>query len=97
MGGVTVSQQQIVRSYRNLYRRLLQAVQFSTPARYVVRDQLRRAFRSESAANYDHEAIGRTLIFLQGAAETTGIEHHILRNILRSRYFERENLIGRVM
>ncbi|KAH0431732.1 hypothetical protein CcaCcLH18_06907 [Colletotrichum camelliae] len=66
--------------YRILYRNALRAVQFSVPARYVVRDQLRAAFREENA-KLDHRVCQRTNWFLQNAAQDRGLEHKILKNL----------------
>ncbi|GKU15770.1 complex 1 protein [Fusarium langsethiae] len=73
---------QISHAYRSLYRNLLRAVQYSSPARFVARDQLRRAFR-EPAATYDERGIKRTNWFLEAAAKEKGMEHRILKNLLR--------------
>ncbi|KAL4722634.1 hypothetical protein ACLX1H_010515 [Fusarium chlamydosporum] len=73
---------QITHAYRSLYRNLLKAVQYSTPARYVARDQLRRAFR-EPGATYDERGIKRTNWFLEAAAKEKGMEHRILKNLIR--------------
>ncbi|POR38909.1 Uncharacterized protein TPAR_00904, partial [Tolypocladium paradoxum] len=83
-----VAKMDIVHAYRHLYRALLQAVQFSSPARYVARDQLRAAFREGSgdgAAPWDAEGAKRTLWFVQAAARERGLEHRILKNLLRVR------------
>ncbi|KAJ4038536.1 hypothetical protein NW761_009129 [Fusarium oxysporum] len=71
-------------AYRHLYRNLLKAVQYAIPARFVARDQLRRAFR-EPGATYDGRGIKRTIWFLQAAAKEKGLEHKILKNLLRVR------------
>jgi hypothetical protein len=73
---------QIIHAYRHLYRTLLKGVQYSTPARFVARGQLRRAFR-EPGATYDERGIKRTLWFLEAAAKERGMEHRILKNLLR--------------
>ena len=75
---------QIVTAYRHLYRRLLQAVQYASPARHVARDQLRTAFREPGAA-YDGEGVKRTIWFLEAAARERGLEHRILKNLIRVR------------
>ncbi|PNY29962.1 Uncharacterized protein TCAP_00134 [Tolypocladium capitatum] len=78
----------ILHAYRHLYRALLQAVQFSSPARYVARDQLRAAFRErkgDGAAPWDAEGAKRTLWFVQAAARERGLEHRILKNLLQAR------------
>ncbi|OAA68791.1 mitochondrial carrier protein [Niveomyces insectorum RCEF 264] len=42
-----MSNAELVQAFRRLYRSALRAVQYSKPARYVVRDQLRAAFRGQ--------------------------------------------------
>ncbi|UKZ77241.1 hypothetical protein TrVFT333_004961 [Trichoderma virens FT-333] len=74
----------ITHAYRHLYRGLLRAVQYSAPARYVVRDQLRAAFRERDAA-LDREGVKRTVWFLEAAAKERGLEHKILKNLIRVR------------
>ncbi|KAI9808425.1 MAG: hypothetical protein M1826_004164 [Phylliscum demangeonii] len=92
MPGLPPSPSQIVRSYRDLYRQSLQAVQYACPARYVIRDRLRRAFRKGSPEDYQHDSIQRTLEFLRGATRTTGMEHRILKHLLHVRYWQARNL-----
>lgn len=75
---------EITHAYRNLYRNLLKAVQYSIPIRFVARDQLRSAFR-EPRGVYDAEGIKRTIWFLEAAAKEKGLEHRILKNLLRVR------------
>ncbi|TQN75133.1 UPF0593 mitochondrial protein [Colletotrichum shisoi] len=70
-----------IRAYRHLYRELLRAVQFAAPYKYVVRDQLRAAFRAKDAC-WDQEEYKRTLWFLQAAAREAGLEHKILKNLV---------------
>ncbi|KAI9794831.1 MAG: hypothetical protein M1816_002959 [Peltula sp. TS41687] len=82
------SRTQVLHSYRHLYRQLLHAVQFSTPARHVARDRLRHAFRKGKPTDYQHESIVRTLEFLRGATEWSGLEHRILANLLHVGYWE---------
>ena len=93
--GVT-SPPEIIHAYRHLYRRLLRAVQFSKPARYTARDQLRDAFRQEDPITFDQRKINRTLEFLRLAAQEAGLEHQILKNILRVNW-ERRNHIKKHM
>ncbi|KAI2779150.1 DUF1763-domain-containing protein [Daldinia loculata] len=76
----------VIHAYRHLYRGLLHAVQFSKPARYVARDQLRTAFREERA-KFDPRNTARTLRFLEAAARTRGLEHNILKNLLVVAYY----------
>lgn len=78
-------------AYRFLYRKFLKAVQYSKPARLVVRDQLRVAFR-EKGAKFDAEGVRRTGWFLDAAAVDRGMEHKILKNLIRVRLIrERKN------
>ncbi|KFH41469.1 hypothetical protein ACRE_078120 [Hapsidospora chrysogenum ATCC 11550] len=78
---MTTDHQAIIHAYRRLYRSLLQAVQYATPARYIARDQLRAAFR-EPDATLDPEGIKRTVWFLQAASKERGLEHKILKNLI---------------
>ncbi|PKS12143.1 hypothetical protein jhhlp_001441 [Lomentospora prolificans] len=81
--------QDVIHAYRHLYRGLLRAVQYSTPARYTARDQLRKAFRQPDTTQglgnpaLDKNAIKRTIWFLEAAAKERGLEHKILRNLLK--------------
>lgn len=75
---------EITHAYRQLYRNLLRAVQYTIPNRWVARDQLRSAFREQGAV-YDAEGIKRTIWFLEAAAKEKGLEHRILKNLLRVR------------
>jgi hypothetical protein len=76
---------EVIHAYRNLYRSLLHAVQYSSPARYIARDQLRAAFREPPRQPLDGEAVKRTIWFLEAAARERGLEHKILKNLLRVR------------
>ncbi|EME49317.1 hypothetical protein DOTSEDRAFT_19778 [Dothistroma septosporum NZE10] len=75
-------QQQIVLAYRHLYQHLLRAVQYSKPARFVVRDQLRNAFRRSTSGSFNALTVSNTLMFLHNAAKTTGLEHRVLKNLV---------------
>ncbi|EJP62506.1 uncharacterized protein BBA_08590 [Beauveria bassiana ARSEF 2860] len=97
------SRQEVLHAYRHLYKGLLRGVHYSIPARYIVRDQIRLAFRERpaatapatatvpttttttttAAAGWDPEAIKRTLWFLSAAGRQSGLEHRILRNLVR--------------
>jgi hypothetical protein len=88
-----MSQMEVLHAYRHLYRGLLRAVQYSKPARFTARDQLRKAFR-ERGASYDGEGIKRTIWFLDAAARETGIEHRILRNLLRTQWTRNRQMEG---
>ncbi|KAI1748548.1 DUF1763-domain-containing protein [Xylaria castorea] len=81
---------QIIHAYRHLYRGLLHAVQFSKPARYTARNQLRRAFR-EKGAKYDCRGIARTIRFLDAATRERGLEHRVLKNLLFVAWYRYED------
>lgn len=75
------SARDIVRSYRRIYRHGLQAVQYSTPARYVLRDEIRHAYRNNSIADFNAERIDNTVEFLRSAATEKGWAHRIVKNL----------------
>ena len=85
---MTASPQEIVQTYRQLYRAGLRAVQYSTPARFTLRDRLRRAFRASPVSDFDRRRIDNTLQFLEGATKSWGQEHRILKNLLMVWYHE---------
>ncbi|KAH8678075.1 hypothetical protein BX600DRAFT_431379 [Xylariales sp. PMI_506] len=76
-----MTQLEVVHAYRNLYRHGLRAVQFSKPARYVLRDKLRVGFR-EKGAKLEPVRIARTVQFLGSATKSSGLEHKVLKNLL---------------
>lgn len=76
---------EVIHAYRHLWRGLLHAVQFSTPARYVARDQLRKAFREET--KLEIRSVNRTVRFLEAAARMRGLEHTILKNMMLTGYY----------
>ncbi|ROT40252.1 DUF1763-domain-containing protein [Sodiomyces alkalinus F11] len=78
-----MSREEIIHAYRHLYRGLLHAVQFATKGRFVARDQLRRAFRDKNAT-FDREAVKRTIWFVEAAARERGLEHKILKNLIKT-------------
>ncbi|KAI6080571.1 DUF1763-domain-containing protein [Hypoxylon rubiginosum] len=80
----------IIHAYRHIYRGLLHAIQFSKPARFTARDQLRAAFRDERS-KLDSRSIARTLRFLEAATRTRGLEHTILRNLLLTAYYRQKD------
>ena len=85
---MTGTHQQIVTSYRNLYRHALRAVQYSSPARFTVRALLRNAYRTGKPTDYDDDKINNTITFLQGAATEKGLEHRIVKNLLLTWWWE---------
>lgn len=72
---------EIVHAYRHLYTWSLRAVQFSKPARFTVRDRLRRIFRANDRVSFDQRRIDNTIEFLQGAAREKGLEHRIFKGL----------------
>lgn len=74
---------EIIHAYRTLLRSSLRAVQFSKPARYVVQRRVREAFEKGTPEAYDAEAVRRTVWFLKAAAEERGLEHKIVKNLVR--------------
>ncbi|KAK7980104.1 hypothetical protein PG990_002968 [Apiospora arundinis] len=83
---MTMANLEVIHAYRHLYRGLLHAVQFSKPARYVARHQLRTAFE-ESGATFDAKSVANTIGFLDAAARSRGPEHKVLKNLLMIAYF----------
>ena len=84
----SMSQIEILHAYRRLYRTALQAVHHATPAKYTIRDSMRRAFRFESPEAFESTRIENTQNFLQRAKMDTGMEHRILKNLLHVKYFQ---------
>ncbi|KAL7272887.1 hypothetical protein RUND412_004289 [Rhizina undulata] len=83
-----VSKNLILASYRCVYKAGLAAIQFSTPARYAVRDKIRKAFRSSPPSAYSQLRIDNTVEFLRIAARRRGIEHQIIRNLCLVHYWQ---------
>ncbi|EME87612.1 uncharacterized protein MYCFIDRAFT_28278 [Pseudocercospora fijiensis CIRAD86] len=88
---VAASPAEIRLAYRHLYQGLLRAVNYSKPARYVVRDRLRAGFEEQSGNSFEPTRIANTLEFLNGAAKTRGLEHKILKNLVRVYWRESQN------
>lgn len=93
MAQLLPSRTQVIQAYRNLYRGLLHAVQYSSPARFTARDRVRLAFRRGTIAEYDQTKINRTIEFLDLAAKETGMEHRIVKNLLHVWYWEKDRVI----
>lgn len=70
------------RLYRRIYRQGLRAVQYSSPARHVLRQQLNHAFRTGKQTDLHAQKIENTILFLENATRETGLEHRILKNLL---------------
>ena len=85
------TRQQIVRSYRSIYRHALHAAQYSVPARYTIQALIENAYRNGRSEDYDHQRIHNTLAFLRGAAREKGIEHRIFKNLLHTWWWENKN------
>ncbi|PWY67477.1 DUF1763-domain-containing protein [Aspergillus costaricaensis CBS 115574] len=83
-----VDQKAVVHAYRHLYRQGLKAINYSTPARHVLRHSLRSAFRSSSPEELNPRRIANTLQFLQRAADVAGLEHKIVKNLMMMKYWE---------
>jgi hypothetical protein len=78
----------VVTAYRSLYRSALLAVRYSRPARYVLRDRLRRAFRDSPATDFEPDRIANTILFLRAAATDSGLEHKVVKNLSLVWYWE---------
>jgi hypothetical protein len=87
---MSAANQEVIHAYRHLYRAALRAVQYSKPARFAARDTLREAFR-EPGASLRPEPVRRTVWFLKQAAREAGIEHRIVRNLLRTAWARRRD------
>ena len=92
-----MSNTEIINAYRALYRAGLRAIHYSKPARYVLRNTLREAFREEPISNFSARRVENTLQFLQRAEQDTGMEHKILRNLLKARYWRQRRTTRRTM
>jgi hypothetical protein len=80
----------IIHAYRSLYRTALHAVRYSRPARYVIRDRLRRAFRDSEPSDFEPKRIANTILFLEAAAQDRGLEHRVVKNLCKIWYHERD-------
>lgn len=87
---MTVSNKEIVLAYRHVYQAWLRAVQYTKPARYVVRDHIRDAFRNSPIEAYDAKRIATTLEFLDTATKRAGIEHRLLKRVMHCWYWRQE-------
>jgi len=87
------STQEVVRSYRGLYRQGLHAVQYATPSRYTLKTLIENSYRAGVAADFNAQAIENTRTFLQCAAKEKGLEHRILKNLLHTWWWEARSRI----
>ena len=85
------SSQEIVRSYRSLFRYALHAVQYSSPARFTIKDVLETTFRAGNPTDLEPQKIKNTLEFLSCAAKENGLEHKILKSLLFTWWWENKN------
>lgn len=83
-----MDQRAVITAYRHLYRQGLKVINYSTPARHVLLRTLRLSFRSSEPKDFDQVKIANTLRFLERAADMTGIEHKIVKNLMLVRYWE---------
>lgn len=83
-----MTDKRILQAYRNLYRNALLATHRSTPAKYVVRETIRKAFRIEPAHNFNPQRVKNTEEFLKRAEQDNGMEHRILKNLVHVRYWQ---------
>jgi hypothetical protein len=80
---MSMSSRPVLHAYRHVLRHGLRAIKFSKPARYTLRDRLRLAFRKSPASDFDPVKIETTLEFLRYAEEFNGLEHDIVKGVLR--------------
>ena len=83
--------QEIVRSYRRIYRHAMYAVQYASPAKYTLRILLENAYRTGNAADFNAQKFNNTITFLEGAAKEKGLEHRILKNLLHTWFWTVNN------
>ncbi|KAI5286190.1 hypothetical protein KEM52_002108 [Ascosphaera acerosa] len=79
-------------AYRHLLRDGLRCIRYAQPARHVLRDTVRRAFRQRGGPTphdgFDPDRVVNTLRFLRRAGEYVGTEHHVVKNLLHVRYWQ---------
>ncbi|KAK3069407.1 hypothetical protein LTR53_012281, partial [Teratosphaeriaceae sp. CCFEE 6253] len=85
------TQQEVLLAYRHLFKHALRACQYSKPARFVIQDRMRNAFRSSPQSDYNAERIQRTVEFLQSAVASKGIEFKIQKSLTHV-WWERQRL-----
>ncbi|KAJ5160621.1 uncharacterized protein N7482_007625 [Penicillium canariense] len=83
-----VTQREVIHAYRHLYRQGLKAIRYATPGRHVLRTTLRTSFGAAPPEEFDRTRIANTLRFFERAADMTGLEHRIIKNLLLTRYWE---------
>lgn len=86
-----MSKEEILHAYRKLMRTSLQAVQYSKPARFAVRDIINEAFREQPASAFNAFRIKNTIGFLETAKQHTGYESKIVKNLTMVKYWQKMN------
>ena len=76
------------RHYRMIYRESLRAVQYAIPARYIVRRVINQEFRLRHLKEMDNVKMENTVVFLTNAADVTGLEHRVLKNLLHTLWWQ---------
>ncbi|KAL8712564.1 MAG: hypothetical protein Q9220_003095 [cf. Caloplaca sp. 1 TL-2023] len=89
---MTAGKEQILKSYRNLYRQALRAIQYSSPARYTLKNLLQLAYRRNAREAYNVHKIDNTIVFLKHAAEERGFEHRLLKNLLHMWWWQGQTI-----
>lgn len=83
-----MTDQAILHAYRHLYRSVRRATHRAPSAKYVIRETLRTAFRTEPAYNFSLQRVKNTEDFLKRAEMDTGVEHRILKQLTHVRYWQ---------
>ena len=78
----------VIHAYRQLYRTGLQAIDYSSPGRYTLRDRLRRAFRKSHPTDFDALRVRNTVQFLRNAAVRQTLERKVLRSLLHTWWWQ---------
>ena len=83
-----MTDKEIIQAYRHLYRAALLATHRASPAKHVIRERIRTAFRTEPRESFDQQRVKNTKAFLDRALKDAGMEHRILKNLLHVRYWQ---------
>jgi hypothetical protein len=78
------SSTEIVSAYRALLRTSYRAVRYARPARNILRDRMRRAFRESLPEDFEAQRIRNTVQFFERAGRDTGMEHKVLKSLIKS-------------
>jgi hypothetical protein len=79
----------VLYAYRSLWHHALKAVLYSPPAKEIIRETMRYTFRTEPKQNFCPQRVKNTELFLKHAAFESGFEHHILKNLILFRRWQR--------